>query len=450
MNLSNLRDFCGNLLDYNPSNETYEAQLTTLLNDSQSRVLTDRPWSFCQREKNALVQTDYVLASVGVVNGSATVTSTALFAVSSNAVLPGSRFDGATIEIQGASYDIAWVQSANTLYLKTDYGGTTGSFAAVIKFREVYLPPDCATVMNVMDPRTGIPVSQLAISKYQRDEQSLDPNTLGTCSSWMPSEGRRIPAPRDVKGVAVNVIGAGQGARTLTIWMVNVLDPSGPNTSLYRLDVSGGQESAFSRPLTVTLGDTQEISLTPETIPNNSGFYRRYYFTCPALGIKAPVRLRATSSPGANVDTVAPTGGVTITPSTDTTTLATQTFQERSVRYIFSSGMYQSIQLYPHPSATTQFNIRRLISAQPMLEDQDVPLVPEAFSQILAYTVLEGLAVKLDNLPLSAVYKRKALDLFKQMEGRYLQIPSRRLIKGEDASSMNPRLYGPVSWKATP
>jgi hypothetical protein len=42
MNLADLRAYVGNLLDYDPTNTTYDGQLDALLNDAQSRLLTDR------------------------------------------------------------------------------------------------------------------------------------------------------------------------------------------------------------------------------------------------------------------------------------------------------------------------------------------------------------------------------------------------------------------------
>ena len=55
MRLIELLDFCGNLLDYDPSNPTYRDQLVTLLNDAQTRCLTDRPWAFASRDRKLQV-----------------------------------------------------------------------------------------------------------------------------------------------------------------------------------------------------------------------------------------------------------------------------------------------------------------------------------------------------------------------------------------------------------
>ena len=73
MNLAELLSYIGNVLDYDPANEAYRAQVVRMLNESQTRILTDRPWDFAQREQALQVWTDTNVA-VGVVNGSATVT----------------------------------------------------------------------------------------------------------------------------------------------------------------------------------------------------------------------------------------------------------------------------------------------------------------------------------------------------------------------------------------
>lgn len=447
MNLTELRTYCGSLIDYKPVNDEYQTDVVAIINDAQKSVLTDRIWPFCEKEADIIVQTDVTLASLGVVNGSATVTSAGLFAVSSNVVLPGSNYDGATIEILGTQYEIAWVETTNTMYLKTDFLGTTGSYAGIVRWRNVYTHPDTASVLSVLNTANGAPVQQGATSKFTTEAIGLDLRNLGTPEFYMPAGSRRVPAPRAVNGLTLTTPGAGRGTRTITLYMVNVVAPNDGSVSMYRNDCSGGFESALSAGLDVVLADNQEITLIPETIPNNSGFYRRYYMTCPALGIKAPVRVRNTTNPGTNRDTIAPTGTITITADTQVTTLSSQTFQTRSIRYEPSNGVYQSIQLYPHPSGNNAMRIRRAINPSPMIEDQDVPLVPEAYAIIIAYAALEVLCLKQGDKVLSTMYARKKKDMYDQMGARYLVQVSQRLVRGAGlASPYGGQLHGPVTF----
>jgi hypothetical protein len=131
------------------------------------------------------------------------------------------------------------------------------------------------------------------------------------------------------------------------------------------------------------------------------------------------------------VDTVAPTGGITLKPDLSLTKLTSQGFQTRAIRYRWNqAAVYQSVQLYPHPSGDQEVNVRQVIAPTRMQEDQDAPLVPAAYAQIVAYATLEALTLKVDNAALSQVYMRKKDILYKAMEQRYLKEVPRRIIKG--------------------
>ena len=449
MDLAALRDLVGSLLDYDPTNTTYENQLTSLLNDAQARVLTDRQWAFCEREGLAAVQTDKTY-TINLVNGSTGFT-TAAVPWSADTVLPGSDLDGAEVSVdettKTSEYKVAYISSATQGYLTTTYKGVTGAYSATFKQREIYLPGDTSTLLNVQDASVGVPRNQAFLSKFERDSIQIDPDLLGTPSSFIPSEGIRIPAPRDSNGVAV-VAASTQGIRTINVYMVNVWGPLTPTPQVYPQGVSAGRESGLSRVASYTLLDNQTLEFTPETIPNTSGFYRRYYFDCVELGIKAPVRVRNANDEGGgaaiNVDTVSPAGGVVLKPDLSTTYLKSQSFQVDSIRYVPSNGVYQSFQLYPHPSSDRDMLVRRLISPTPMKEDQDVPLVPESYAQIIAYAALEQVALKHDSPALSEVYRRKKVLLYQGMEQRFLGAPARRIVKAGGGANYAAAWYGPL------
>jgi hypothetical protein len=220
--------------------------------------------------------------------------------------------------------------------------------------------------------------------------------------------------------------------------MVNVRGPAATNFPVYPRNVSDGFESAFSKVGTYTLSDTQTLELTPETLEKRTGLYRRYYFTCEEANILAPVRIRNANAEGGvavNVDTVPPQGGVTLKP-------------DLSLYRWNQSAVYQSVQLYPHPSADQDLNVRMLITAPRMLEDQDSPLVPHSYAQLIAYAALEQLTLKVANPALSAVYARKKDVLYKGMEQRFLKMVPRRIIKGTPTAGYryvrNP--FGPLKF----
>ncbi len=448
MNLADLRAFVGNLLDWDPTNQTYTDQLTRLLNDAQVRVLTDRPWEFSQREGISRVYTDRTI-SVGVTSGSASVTTGSTFPLSTNPVLPGSILDGSECIItdsNGDEYtnDVAWVSATNALTFTSDFRGATGTYDATFRMRPVWLPTTTLTLMNVQDITDGLPRNQVALGQFTEDQWQYDRTMLGTPTAFIPHGPVRVPAPRVTNGVAT-VAGVAQGVRTINVYMVNVSAPEYPTPSVYRDGVSGGRESALSQVATYNLTALQTLTFTPETLPNISGLYRRYYFTCPEAGIYAPVRIAgAVGSGTANRDTISPAGGVTLTPDLSLSYLQSQTFQTRAIRYVPSNGVYRSFTLYPHPSADSDFRLRILHSPEQMVEDTDTPLVPESYSQVIAYAALEQVALKVDNAALAQVYARKRDILMRGMEQRFLGSPPRRIVRGGMAGAYPPAWYGPV------
>ena len=312
--------------------------------------------------------------------------------------------------------------------------GASGAYTAKLFRREVYLPSDCAQVQNVADPSVGIPAKALFLSKWEREEANLDPTLLGNIEAYLPSEGLRVQAPTTPRGITVQTVAPGQGVRTINVYMVNVYGPRSTPFPVYPRDVSDGFESALSKVQTYNLTDTQTLQFTPETLANKTGFYRRYYFTCPEANILAPVRVRDAIVenlvvPG--IDTVPPPGGVTLAPNLALSHLSGQNFQSTSIRYQFDqSAVYQSVQLYPHPAGDQELDCRMLISPSRMMEDQDAPLIPAAYAQLIAYAALENITMKVSNPALSQVYMRKKDTLYKGMEQAYLKAVPRRMIKG--------------------
>jgi hypothetical protein len=454
MNLGNLIDFCGNLLDYDPVNPTYREQLVALLNDSQTRLLTDRHWSFAQKERDLRVYTDMVF---DVALTGASSTAVGVFPFSTDPLRPGSRFELAEMEIDVAgvtrTYEIRYINSGTEAILDRAFIGPTATYRATFKWREVYLPADSTNVMNVSDPSVGVPRKSAFLSKFERDEVDLDPDLLGTVEAYLPSESRNIPAPRLPRGVTVTGSAPGQGNRTINVYMVNVMGPRSQNYSLYRPELSAGFESALSKVGSYQVNDTQTLQFTPEALGKETGLYRRYYFTCEEAGILAPVRIRNADDEGAlpaiDTDTVPPQGGLTLAPDLSLNTLQGQPFQSVSVRYQFNqSAAYRAIQLYPHPSADQDLRVRVLTAPVKMQEDQDSPLIPSAYSQVVAYAALEQLTLKVDNPALSQVYERKKVTLIRGMEAKYLGEVPRRIIKGTPTAGhrflTNP--FGPLTF----
>jgi hypothetical protein len=444
MNLSELRSYCGSLLDYDPINPTYTQELTSFLNDAQGRLLGDRPWSFLTTEEQLSVETDITL-SLTFAPGSAQVTG-AGFPVGT-LIEPGSPYELGTLtftESGGttATYQVRFVQNATTLHIDRPFVGTGGTYSVVLKRRNVYLPSDTAQVLSVLQDITSYPQQVSFMSKLDRDAHLIDPAVLGTPEAFLQGEAEFVPAPRALSGVSVVTPGAGRGVRTVTVYMVNVRAPDLPSFDSYP-GYSGGLESGLSPGVEYTLQDNEELQFNPAAIAEKSGLYRRFYFTCTAEGIDAPRRVRGTTS----IDTVPPPGiGGGFTADTRLSILQGQNFDTITPRYKRTqSGAHQSVQLYPHPSSDTFINVRRLVVPQDMEEHQDTPAVPSAYARVIAYEALSQLAIKADQAPLSAVFERKMQMVYRGMEQRYLGKPSRRIVKNS-SGGIYPTIFGPLTF----
>jgi len=459
VNLGDLVDFVGNLLDYDPTNPTYREQLVSILNDAQTHILTDRPWPFAMKDRKLKVWTDDTF-TFQFVNGSNQITGAGI-PVSTDMVKPGGEFALAEIEADSPQFirhRIMWVKNPTTAFLDRPFEGLSGSYEVTIKRREIRLPSDAMTVQNVSDPEVGIPAKALFLSKWEREDSNLDPDLLGTIEAYLPSQAFVVAAPRTPRGVTVETVGAGEGVRTINVFMVNVYAPNATNFEMYPRDVSDGFESALSKVESYSLTDTQTLYFQPEPLNPQTGYYRRYYFTCPEAGILAPVRIRHTeplepTGVSTGTDTVPPDNhpftGIQLQPRLELSYLSTQAFQASSIRYRWNqTAAYQQVMLYPHPSADQDLNVRMVINPPRLQEDQDAPLVPHAYAQLIAFAALENLTLKVDNPALAQVYMRKKETLFKAMEQAYLKATPRRIIKGNPTAGYryvkNP--FGPLTF----
>ena len=116
MRLVDLIDMVANIVDYDPSVDTYRNQITDLLNDAYYSLFSTKPFTFAQKEDIIKAYADVSYLGVGVTNGSASVTGMSA---------TKSYFEGQIIEIEGVEYIIAWVANSTSVYLTEVYAGPT-------------------------------------------------------------------------------------------------------------------------------------------------------------------------------------------------------------------------------------------------------------------------------------------------------------------------------------
>lgn len=423
MDLQALRDYATNVLDYDPTaNPTFRAQLDRLLTDAYERIWSEKPWQFAQKEVKLLARPD-APAAIGATSGSATLTHT-------GDLIPG-QMDGQTIDIGGEEYTIAWVRSGTLAYLTEPFRGTTGAYNANVIYRFLDLPADAQMVMNVAHRTNQItpsdPGMMVALTRYEDEFYNLALGEVSTPRYWVPQDPMTVPAPLQAAGVATVVAAPGRGVRTIEIAMANEW---------------AGRSSGLSQPTVLTLSDTQEVTLTPSVIPNNTGLYRVYYLRSPDLGLYAWRKVTDT----AGITAVPPTGAVTLTPDTSTTFLSSQAYTLNQPRYQGDGGMRERFRLYPRQSEELHYSVRYLARPRPLYEPSDTPDIPAAHRVVIAYLALVQLLMKADNPAESALYEKRANNELLKMERRYLIEAARRIVVGDFASAGTQRFnrFGPL------
>jgi hypothetical protein len=423
MDLQALRDYATNVLDYDATaNPTFRTQLDKLLTDAYERVWSEKPWQFAQRDILQVARPD-AAATIGATAGSPNLTHT-------GALLVG-VMDGQVIEIGGVEYTIAYVRSGTLAYLTEPFRGTTGSYAATVIYRYIDLPADTQMVMNVAHRTNSItpedPGMMVALTRYEDEYYNLALGERGVPRYWVPQDPVTIPAPLIPAGVATVVAAPGRGVRTIEIAMANEW---------------AGRSSGLSQVTTLSLTDTQEVTLTPAVIPNSTGLYRVYYLRSPDLGLHAWRKITDT----AGVTSVAPNGGVTLTPDTSTTFLTSQAYALNYPRYQGDGGMRERYRLYPRQAEEQNYTVRYLARPRPLVEATDTPDIPAAHRVVIAYRALVQLLMKSDNAAESALYEKRSDNEILKMERRYLIDAARRIVIGNFSTAGAQRFnrFGPL------
>jgi hypothetical protein len=219
------------------------------------------------------------------------------------------------------------------------------------------------------------------------------------------------------------VAGVAQGVRTLFIYQTFSL---------------AGRESALSAPVEYNLTDLQTLTFTAPAIQPSTGLYRKFYFSCPQVGIERPILVDATAPNGTD-----PLGGVTLTPNLSLATISTESYLTNTIPYT-ALGIYQRFNLWPHPALVTEYQARVMVLPQPMIEDGDQPLIPPDAAQVIEYEATANNALRLDNQSLAQMYRELRNGAFRQMSQTYLlQSTGPVVMMGASGATKGPISLGP-------
>lgn len=390
MNLSEIRNMVGSIVDYDPNVQTYIDEVNRVVNEIYLDFFTDRPWKFAQETEEIQVYRD-----VSIANGQIAIGANTIIPTAGTPFLPW--MEGHIVEIAGA----ADVDNGEYVITKSIPGtlrlegfsasANTAGLTITVKQRFVDMPADCSEVLSigVRSPTSGTNAHFSYLSRARDEELSLLLSSTGLPTNWLIYDDATMTQP-----VIAPTLTQG-GASTLTVG----------SHSLKYVFVHKGKLSAPSPSASVVLIAGRSIDVAGlQNTGASSGVLKRVYIQTP----EAKAYYASTAADAAEVAT-------TITNAT----LAAD-YLVSGERLPENSGHYKRVRLFPRQDTDYLIEARFVYRPDRLIEETDVPEFPPDHHRYLVYRACQELFMKHDNVTHSEVYRRKSDVELLRMENTYL------------------------------
>lgn len=404
-NLSDIRTFTLNNLDYSPTNSDFRAAIDGYINDQYFGIFTSKPYDFAQREVKIPVYADLTLSGTKAGGASTLITVPA--------GIPD-WVEGQVLEVGGVEYEIVYKATATQILCEP---ALTSAIAAsetiTIKNRYIDLPFDCVSILNVMRRQLEITPQRVgryvAVSRYEDEYYNLPLDEKNIPAYWIYADNAKLRAPRTVEATVI-AGPAGSGARVVEAAQAFVY--RGANEKYYRI-------SGLSPAVSVSLTDAQKLEVKLQNTFLNEGWYRAVYFRSTENNLYH-FRLLGVFEPGFTTQTFNLTAGE----------LADNTFAQPEYKLFRNNdGLTKRIRLYPRQDEDYELTVRYVYRPDYLLEDADTPDLPSSAAMSIAFAVLEELSMMTDNTGRAGYYQAKKDQLIRELDTRHLTSPARRYIK---------------------
>jgi hypothetical protein len=419
--LRGLREYVANVLDYDPTNETYKRQIDRLLNEADRAICLAKPFTFTNQAVDVTAYADVSAASLTIATGSRTVTSaTNVFE---------SWMVNQELELKGSTYTIVQVDSATQAHIERPFESTALAEPGTIINRYLDLPANCTSVLGVArrsNTRTPNDPGMLSpLARYEDEWYNLPLGETNVPVYWVNYDAAYIEGPRKNYALSTGSTSSA-GSRTVEI------------TSTY---IRGGRESSHGEIQSLSLTATQSLILTPVANPPNTGLLKRYYFRAPTLGYKVFRLLDDPNNVGSSMELQANDSAARTFADLTQNNLENAEQFFRLPRMKNADGFVQRIRLYPRQDKDYVFTVRYMQNHRPMVEDNDTSSIPPDQRMVIAYMALSDILMKHDNPTQSELYRRRADEILLRIEKRYLISPARRIVKGNWLANMEPNSF---------
>ena len=406
MNLGEMRDMVGTILDYDPEVQTYQDEVTDVINQIYVDFFSDKLWQFAQKTVTQTARADRTI-STGAYNGAAGAPAD----VTLNTV--GNFFEdwmeGQVISITGgapvvvghtqvrAEYSVQKVVSPTQAIVGGGIFSTTQSATnatLIVKSRFFDMPYDCVSMISLgvrdIYEDTG-PYDN--VTKYLDETYDLDLDQTGRPSDWVRASDMNMIHPRTAP-----ILSTAAGA------------PAVPLAGDYQVKYTyrhraNGRESAPSpASAVVTFAVNRADVGNLQDSGTNSGLYKQIY-------LKTPESAAFYAVTNAMIDE---------TTKTINGLVLADAYLTSSNRAPEHSGHLVRVRLFPRQSTDLKVQIRYVYRPPMMIDDADVPEFPSASHRYLVYRACQELFVKHNNLQHSEMYRHKADAELLKMCNRHL------------------------------
>lgn len=461
----------GSIIDYNPQVDSYQDEVTRIVNEIYLQFFTSHPWKFSQKSIDVYTHPDVTDASATIV-GSAQDDKLPVntITLSSNAIMTQDnrqgqiRREGDVIVLNGSAEQVN-----NGLFIldKWDNGVTlnvskyseqarvhwegNGSETVSIEIQQRYLklPADCVGILSVgiknleeASVGTNALGHTYPLTRREEEELNLRDDFTGTPTTWIPydqppdtvSRHVRDFIPRKGKDFTVNIASTpGQQYWPEGTYEFKVAyqlhNEVGPSSDAVSVTVSKFEVPTFEFYDTTKLGWNGLNKRIYFRIVSANGLdgnkFEEKYFRDLGSFLRYPASADYTYL---QVEDNATTWDFPYTESwwsLDTVEGLCTVPRER--QYLDN---HWRIRLFPRPATQTPMRIRYMYYPQSLQDDYDTPESPVDTHRYLVYRACQELFIKHKNDNQALYYEKKADEEMRKIEKRYLTERAAYYIKG--------------------